>query len=71
MQNSIHTMKTTFEIEPTSLVNKRRANTACSTISAAVRFLFKPILITKRSSCEENANFSSFSFLFFILSVDL
>lgn len=37
-------MKTTFVIEPTSLVSMRLANTACSTISAAVRCLFKPIL---------------------------
>ena len=31
-------------MEPTSLVSNRRAKTACSTISAAVRCLLRPIL---------------------------
>lgn len=38
------TINTTLVMEPTSLVSRRRANTACSTISAAVKCLFKPIL---------------------------
>ena len=38
------TINTTFVMEPTSLENRRRAYTACSTISAAVRCLVSPIL---------------------------
>lgn len=38
------TIKTTLVIGPTSADIRRRAKTACSTISAVVKFLFKPIL---------------------------